>query len=83
MPLTIETSCQMKSIGSDFENNEPPYPELGRTFMLCMLNKINQKESVAPLYKVLVQPVVLYAQPYGNIDELQPPTELTNKCLMP
>lgn len=51
--------------------------------MLCMLNKINQKESVAPLYKVLVQPVVLYAQPYGNIDELQPPTELTNKCLMP
>ena len=47
--------------------------------MLSMLKKINQKESVAPLYKVLVQPVVLYAQPYGNADELQSHTELTNR----
>lgn len=47
--------------------------------MLNMLKKINQKESVAPLYKVLVQPVVLYVQLYGNADELQSHTELTNR----
>ena len=51
--------------------------------MLCMLKKINQVEIVAALHKALVQLAFLHAQPYGQATGLQPPTELTNRYLMP